>query len=54
VSELRILGPGDEQRLECFLAAHAESSMFLRSNEPARGRDRLLRQGALGFRRTGD
>jgi uncharacterized protein len=30
--ELRSLGPGDEAALERFLAAHADSSMFLRSN----------------------
>lgn len=29
---VRILGPGDEGGLEAFLAARAESSMFLRSN----------------------
>jgi uncharacterized protein len=31
------LGPGDEALLETFLAAHAESSMFLRSNARAAG-----------------
>jgi predicted GNAT family acetyltransferase len=29
---MRILAPGDEEALESFLAAHADSSMFLRSN----------------------
>ena len=29
---IRLLGPGDEGRLEAFLAEHADSSLFLRSN----------------------
>ena len=29
---IRLLGPGDETRLEAFLAAHADSSLFLRAN----------------------
>jgi ribosomal protein S18 acetylase RimI-like enzyme len=35
---IRLLGPGDEVRLEAFLAAHADSSMFLWAN---------LRRGGL-------
>lgn len=34
---IRVLGPGDEEALEAFLRAHAESSMFLRSNLRAGG-----------------
>ena len=30
--QIRLLGPGDEGRLEAFLAEHADSSLFLRSN----------------------
>ena len=30
--QIRLLGPGDEGRLEAFLAEHANSSLFLRSN----------------------
>jgi predicted GNAT family acetyltransferase len=37
VSEIRILAPGDEAIVEDFLAGHAPSSMFLRSNLRARG-----------------
>ena len=35
--EVRRLVPGDEARLSAFLAAHADSSMFLRSNLRAGG-----------------
>jgi RimJ/RimL family protein N-acetyltransferase len=35
--ELRVLGSGDERRLEAFLGAHADSSMILRSNVRAVG-----------------
>ncbi|MCC7539264.1 MAG: GNAT family N-acetyltransferase [Deltaproteobacteria bacterium] len=38
------LSPGDEARLDAFLARHAESSMFLRSNVRAAG---FADQGAL-------
>jgi predicted GNAT family acetyltransferase len=31
-SEVRILGAGDEERLDRFLTQHADSSLFLRSN----------------------
>ena len=41
--EVRVLGPGDEQPLEEFLRAHAESSMILRSNVCAAG---LVDRGA--------
>ena len=34
---VRVLGHGDEARLEAFLARHAESSMFLRANVRASG-----------------
>jgi predicted GNAT family acetyltransferase len=34
---LRILQPGDERALDLFLARHADSSMFLRSNARAAG-----------------
>jgi hypothetical protein len=37
MGSVRILGPGDEERLERLLAAHADSSMFLRSNRRAAG-----------------
>lgn len=40
--ELRSLGRGDEAALERFLAAHADSSMFLRSNLRSAG---ILYQG---------
>jgi hypothetical protein len=30
--QIRLLGPGDEGRLEAFLAEHADSSLVLRSN----------------------
>lgn len=36
-STLRLLGPGDEARLEAFLLLHADASMFLRSNARAAG-----------------
>ncbi len=39
--EIRLLGPGDEARLDAFLSAHRDSSMFLRSN---------ARRGGLEFR----
>ena len=32
MTRIRPLGPGDEAALEAFLADHADSSMFLRSN----------------------
>jgi len=35
--DLRTLQPGDEAALDAFLARHAESSMFLRSNARAAG-----------------
>src|SRR5439155_13342455 len=35
--ELRVLRPGDETALDTFLARHADSSMFLRSNARAAG-----------------
>jgi len=35
--ELRVLRPGDEVVLDAFLARHADSSMFLRSNARAAG-----------------
>ncbi len=35
--DLRVLGPGDEAALDAFLARHADSSMFLRSNARAAG-----------------
>src|SRR4051812_685491 len=34
---LRVLGPGDETKLDDFLRRHADSSMFLRSNARAAG-----------------
>lgn len=34
---VEILGPGDEERLDRFLAVHSDSSMFLRSNWRAEG-----------------
>jgi GNAT superfamily N-acetyltransferase len=34
---LRVLGPGDEAKLDDFLRKHADSSMFLRSNARAAG-----------------
>jgi len=37
VAEVRLLRPGDEAALEAFLVAHADSSMFLRSNARAAG-----------------
>jgi len=37
VSELRLLRPGDEAALETFLARHADTSMFLRSNARSAG-----------------
>jgi len=37
VPEVRLLGPGDEAALDAFLVAHADSSMFLRSNARAAG-----------------
>jgi RimJ/RimL family protein N-acetyltransferase len=37
VANLRVLQPGDEAALDAFLAGHAESSMFLRSNARAAG-----------------
>jgi len=37
VGELRLLRPGDEAALDRFLSAHADSSMFLRSNARAAG-----------------
>src|SRR2546427_598035 len=43
--ELRLLRPGDEGALETFLARHADSSMFLRSNARAAG---LVDRGAPG------
>jgi RimJ/RimL family protein N-acetyltransferase len=43
VPQPRILQPGDEAALDAFLAGHAESSMFLRSNARAAG---LLDRGA--------
>jgi len=36
---IRPLGPGDEAALEAFLARHADSSMFLRSNARRAGLD---------------
>ncbi|PYO40014.1 MAG: GNAT family N-acetyltransferase [Gemmatimonadetes bacterium] len=35
--ELRLLRPGDEAALEAFLAGHADTSMFLRSNARSAG-----------------
>jgi RimJ/RimL family protein N-acetyltransferase len=35
--EVRVLGPGDAAALDAFLARHADSSMFLRSNARAAG-----------------
>src|SRR5947208_11092577 len=35
--DLRTLQPGDEAALDAFLARHADSSMFLRSNARAAG-----------------
>jgi RimJ/RimL family protein N-acetyltransferase len=35
--ELRLLGPGDEGPLDAFLARHADTSMFLRSNARSAG-----------------
>src|SRR5439155_15132869 len=43
--ELRVLRPGDEVVLDAFLARHADSSMFLRSNARAAG---LVDRGAPG------
>jgi len=37
VSELRLLRPGDEAALDTFLARHADTSMFLRSNARSAG-----------------
>ena len=37
MAELRLLLPGDEAALDAFLVAHADSSMFLRSNARAAG-----------------
>ena len=37
MSELRLLRPGDEAALETFLARHADTSMFLRSNARSAG-----------------
>ena len=37
MAEVRLLRPGDEAALEAFLVAHADSSMFLRSNARAAG-----------------
>jgi len=37
VAEVRLLRPGDEAALDAFLVAHADSSMFLRSNARAAG-----------------
>ena len=37
MSHLRLLGAGDAAALDAFLARHAESSMFLRSNARAAG-----------------
>ncbi len=34
---VELLGPGDEERLDAFLAEHSDSSMFLRSNWRAAG-----------------
>lgn len=34
---VELLGPGDEERLDRFLAVHSDSSMFLRSNWRAAG-----------------
>jgi uncharacterized protein len=35
--ELRVLGPGDAAALDAFLARHADTSMFLRSNARSAG-----------------
>ena len=35
--ELRLLRPGDEAALDTFLALHADTSMFLRSNARSAG-----------------
>lgn len=43
VAEFRLLRPGDEAALDSFLARHADTSMFLRSNARAAG---LVDQGA--------
>lgn len=40
MTETRLLGPDDAAQLEAFLACHADSSMFLRSN---------VRRGGLAF-----
>ena len=37
MSELRLLRPGDEAALDTFLARHADTSMFLRSNARSAG-----------------
>jgi len=37
VPELRLLRPGDEAALDAFLAAHADTSMFLRGNARSAG-----------------
>jgi len=37
VPELRLLRPGDEAALDTFLARHADTSMFLRSNARSAG-----------------
>jgi RimJ/RimL family protein N-acetyltransferase len=37
VERVELLGPGDEERLDRFLALHSDSSMFLRSNWRAEG-----------------
>jgi len=37
VPELRLLRPGDDAALHAFLAAHADTSMFLRGNARSAG-----------------
>jgi ribosomal protein S18 acetylase RimI-like enzyme len=37
VPEIRLLHPGDEAALDAFLAAHADTSMFLRANARSAG-----------------
>ncbi|HVJ52503.1 MAG TPA: GNAT family N-acetyltransferase [Aliidongia sp.] len=44
--EIRRLGPGDEEAVERFLARHAESSLFLRSNLARSG----LEDGETAYR----
>ncbi len=53
---IRLLGPGDEGCLEAFLAEHADSSLFLRSNLARGGlADRGLEsQGAYAAALAGD